>query len=93
MQQDHNDLLAKVGQLTNEVDWLKKNLQKCLDLITKKNLLNVHSELSVTRQSEHNMQINTKKDRRKTCLLLLHLRPVYCVGPQNAPKVLPKLIC
>lgn len=28
MEQDRNELLAKVGQLTIEVDWLKKNLHK-----------------------------------------------------------------
>ena len=29
----------KVGQLTMQVDWLKKNLKKCLDLTTRVNLL------------------------------------------------------
>ncbi|MCI6282895.1 transposase, partial [Selenomonas sp.] len=29
----------KVGQLTMQVDWLKKNLKKCSDLTTKVNLL------------------------------------------------------
>ena len=28
----------KVGQLTMQVDWLKKNLKKCLDLTTRVNL-------------------------------------------------------
>ena len=30
MEQDHNDLLAKVGQLTIEVDWLKKKSAEML---------------------------------------------------------------
>jgi transposase-like protein len=30
MAQDHNDLLAKVGQLTIEVDWLKKKSAEML---------------------------------------------------------------
>lgn len=34
----------KVGQLTMQVDWLKKNLRRCLDLTTRVNLVrNLHS--------------------------------------------------
>lgn len=52
LEQDRNELLAKVGQLTLEVDWLKKNLLKCLDLTTRKGLISVNCVLSVTRQSD-----------------------------------------
>ena len=40
MDEERRELMAKVGQLTIEVDWLKKNLQKCLD------------KLSVAKQAE-----------------------------------------
>lgn len=32
-------LYKKIGQLTTQVDWLKKNLRKCLDLTGKVNIL------------------------------------------------------
>lgn len=51
LKQDRNELLAKVGQLTLEVDWLK-NLLKYLDLTTRKGLISVNTVLSVTRQSD-----------------------------------------
>ncbi len=51
MEQDRNELLAKVGQLTIEVDWLKKNLQICLDPSTRRSLLSANSNLTLTRQS------------------------------------------
>jgi transposase-like protein len=34
-------LYKKVGQLTTQVDWLKKNLKNCLDLIGRVNILRV----------------------------------------------------
>ena len=34
----------KVGQLTMQVDWLKKNLKNCLDLTTRVNLVKNHSK-------------------------------------------------
>jgi hypothetical protein len=46
---DREYLLKTVGQLTIERDWLKKNQSKCLDLITRKSLVNVHSELTLER--------------------------------------------
>ena len=35
----------KVGQLTMQVDWLKKNLKNCLDLTTRVNLVKNHSKI------------------------------------------------
>jgi putative transposase len=52
MEEDYQELLAKVRKLTVERDWLKKNLQKYLAPITRRSLLNVNSRLSIKRQSE-----------------------------------------
>lgn len=44
--------MAKAGQLTIEVDWLKKNLQKCLDPTGRLNLVSKNDKLSVAKQTE-----------------------------------------
>ena len=38
-QEREQDLMAKIGQLTVEVDWLKKNLHKCSDPTGRINLV------------------------------------------------------
>lgn len=47
-----HELMAKVGQLTIENDWLKKNLKKCLAPTGRLNLVSKNDKLSVTRQCE-----------------------------------------
>ena len=42
MEQDRNELLAKVGQLTIEVDWLKKNLRKLSDPTGRKSFVDMN---------------------------------------------------
>ncbi len=44
--------MKKVGQLTLEVDWLKKNLLRFSEQIGKQNLVSKDDELSVKRQCE-----------------------------------------
>jgi hypothetical protein len=44
--------MAKVGQLTIENDWLKKNPLKCLDLTTRKNLISPNFDVSINKQCE-----------------------------------------
>jgi len=50
MDEERNELMAKVGQLTIENDWLKKNLHKCLAPTGRLNLVSKDEELTVTRQ-------------------------------------------
>ena len=38
-ERETDSLYKKVGQLTTQVDWLKKNLKNCLDLIGRVNIL------------------------------------------------------
>jgi putative transposase len=52
LEDEHNILMAKVGQLTIENDWLKKNPLKCLDLTTRKNLISPNSKLSIKQQCD-----------------------------------------
>ena len=52
MEEERNELMAKVGQLTIENDWLKKNLKKCLGTTGGLNLVSKEDKLSVTRQCE-----------------------------------------
>jgi len=47
------ELERKVGQLTYEVDWLKKNLTKSSDLTGRKNCVNLgESKINISRQAE-----------------------------------------
>ena len=41
---EKDQLYKKVGQLTTQVDWLKKNLKSCLDLIGRVNLLRAQKD-------------------------------------------------
>lgn len=41
---EKDELYKKVGQLTTQVDWLKKNLKNCLDLIGRVNLLRAQKD-------------------------------------------------
>ncbi|WP_051533778.1 transposase [Desulfitibacter alkalitolerans] len=52
MDEQLHELMAKVGQLTIENDWLKKNLKKCLAPNGRLNLVSKEDKLSVTRQCE-----------------------------------------
>jgi len=46
------EVMAKVGQLTIEVDWLKKNLLKCSDPVGRVNLVSKEDKLPVKHQCE-----------------------------------------
>lgn len=48
LDEERNDLMAKVGQLTIENDWLKKNMDKSLDLTGKLSCCILHPTLCVT---------------------------------------------
>ena len=52
MDEERRELMAKVGQLTIEVDWLKKNLEKCLAPTGRLNLVSKDDKLSVAKQAE-----------------------------------------
>ncbi len=52
IQEREQDLMAKVGRLTIENDWLKKNLNKCLDTSQAKNLISKDDKLPINRQCE-----------------------------------------
>jgi putative transposase len=48
-------LYKKIGQLTTQVNWLKKNLKNCLDLIGRVNILRAQKnskELPMTKTAE-----------------------------------------
>lgn len=52
LEAERNELMSKIGQLTMERDWLKKNQSKCLDLTTKRSLLKSPSKLTMKRRCE-----------------------------------------
>ena len=52
LDKERNQLMAKVGQLTIENDWLKKNLKKCLGTTRRLSLVSKDDELPVSRQCE-----------------------------------------
>jgi transposase-like protein len=52
MNEERNELMVKVGQLTIENDWLKKNMDKCLGATGRLSLVTKNDKLSVTRQCE-----------------------------------------
>ena len=52
IEEERNQLMAKVGQLTIENDWLKKNLKKSLDTTGRLSLVSKDENLTVARQCE-----------------------------------------
>jgi len=50
--EERTELMAKVGQLTIENDWLKKNLKKCLEPTGRLNLVSKSDKLPVARQCQ-----------------------------------------
>ncbi|MBT9137332.1 MAG: hypothetical protein DDT34_02422 [Firmicutes bacterium] len=52
IEEERHELMAKVGQLTIENDWLKKTLDKCLGMTGRINLVSKNDKLPVNRQCE-----------------------------------------
>jgi len=77
--QETEELYKKIGQLTTQVDWLKKNLNSCLDLNGKVNLLRAQKAES----GKGNLTIQTMAqllEVNRTSISWMPARPTWIPG-------------